>query len=86
MRLGRCRGPRLSEELEGEWRGDRPLRRVDLPLVLATTEKLEPLHGAPMTLPSILFVPGQTWNELPQPQLLTTFGLLNTNPRFSRPS
>ena len=28
----------------------------------------------------------QTWNELPQPQLLTTFGLLKTNPRFSRPS
>jgi hypothetical protein len=28
----------------------------------------------------------QTWNELPQPQLLTTLGLLNTNPRFSRPS
>ena len=28
----------------------------------------------------------QTWKELPQPQLLTTFGLLKTNPRFSRPS
>jgi hypothetical protein len=28
----------------------------------------------------------QTWNELPQPQLLTTLGLLKTNPRFSRPS
>ena len=28
----------------------------------------------------------QTWNEEPQPQLLTTFGLLKTNPRFSRPS
>ncbi len=30
--------------------------------------------------------PNQTWNELPQPQLLTTFGLLKTKPRFSRPS
>jgi hypothetical protein len=28
----------------------------------------------------------QTWNELPHPQLFTTLGLLNTNPRFSRPS
>jgi hypothetical protein len=28
----------------------------------------------------------QTWNELPQPHDLTTFGLLKTNPRFSRPS
>ena len=28
----------------------------------------------------------QTWNELPHPQLLTTLGLLNTKPRFSRPS
>mgnify|MGYP001060199699 CR=1 FL=1 len=31
-------------------------------------------------------VPAQTWNDEPQPQLLTTFGLLKTNPRFSRPS
>ena len=28
----------------------------------------------------------QTWNELPQPQDFTTLGLLNTKPRFSRPS
>ena len=28
----------------------------------------------------------QTWNELPQPQVLTTLGLLKTKPRFSSPS
>ena len=28
----------------------------------------------------------QTWNELPQPHDLTTFGLLKTKPRFSSPS
>ncbi len=30
--------------------------------------------------------PDQTWNELPQPHDLTTFGLLKTKPRFSSPS
>ena len=28
----------------------------------------------------------QTWNELPQPQLLETFGLLKANPRLPRSS
>ena len=29
---------------------------------------------------------GYAWNELPQPQLFTAFGLSNVKPRFSMPS